>query len=365
MLHDDDESLLADESFINYCLGRNAQDVLRWKRFIEDHPGELNRIEDLKMMVLLTSSNVHEIELKNQIALLNEKIEFSEGLIEPTKSVPSINNNRRWWMIAAAACFVTICGLAWYFIDQHNASAPVSPVPTFATKPTQKKSFILPDGSTVILNAESSITLAPDFGQTSRRLTLTGEAFFDVTHDAAKPFIVETERMNVKVLGTAFNVKAYSTDAVYETSLLRGSVELSVKGESKTLMLHPNQKYVLANTTAQENKPSLKSQQRIATIEKTNEEGLQPLKIIRKDTSIVEVSWTENKLAFADEPLSEVAKKLERWYGVKIVITDPGIANTAYNGSFRNEDIINVLSALQFSKPFTFQKQNDEIIISK
>ena len=83
------------------------------------------------------------------------------------------------------------------------------------------------------------------------------------------------------------------------------------------------------------------------------------------DTSIVEVSWTENKLAFMDEPFGDILKKLERWYGIHITVTDPSLMDNLYTGSFRNESIDDVLSALQFSKSFTYKKQGNDIIISR
>lgn len=364
MLHEDDESLLVNESFINYCLKRNEQDVLYWEKFIRDNPDELNRIEELKLMVLLTSHNIHEIELKNQIALLNEKIELSEALIEHNKSVPFTKIFTAWRIAAAAACILIITGFGYYYFSGSQTTAP-SPTQIYFTKTTEKKSLLLPDGSKVILNAESNISVPADFGQKDRRVVLDGEAFFDVTHDANKPFIVQTSRMDVKVLGTAFNVKAYHTDAVYETALIRGSIQLSLKHKRTTVMLRPNEKYVLRDEEPNQDKVSPEA----VITKKRNyvniEEGLVPVKIYKKDTTIAEVSWTDDKLTFVAEPLEEVAKKLERWYGVKIEITDPVIAGNPYTASFRNEDIMNVLAALQFSKPFTFKKENNEIVISK
>ena len=362
MLHEDDESLLTDERFINYCLHRNEQDVLYWEKFIRDNPGELSRIEELRMMVLLTSHNIHEIELKNQIALLNEKIELSEALIEHNKSVPFTKIFSGWRITAAAACLLIIAGLGYYYISVGTTQPSLS-AQVYLTKSAEKKSLVLPDGSKVILNAESNIAIPADFGNKDRRVILDGEAFFDVTHDAEKPFIVQTSRMDVKVLGTAFNVKAYHADATYETSLIRGSIQLSLKKEHTTVMLRPNEKYVLREKD--ENKPVVLPETIAVKNRNYTNEGLLPVKIDKKDTSIVEVSWTDNKLAFADEPFEEVAKKLERWYGVSIKITDPEIAGIPYTASFRNEDIMNVLAALQFSKPFTFKKENNEIIISK
>ena len=80
-----------------------------------------------------------------------------------------------------------------------------------------------------MLNAGSTLTMAKDFNEQSREVTLEGEAFFDVSHNPGKPFIIHTTSMNVRVLGTVFNVKAYPADKLAETSLLKGSVEITLK----------------------------------------------------------------------------------------------------------------------------------------
>ncbi|MCC6289528.1 MAG: DUF4974 domain-containing protein [Chitinophagaceae bacterium] len=363
MLHLNDEELLADEGFINYCLGRNETDVKKWNKLILDNPADAVRLDELRTLVLLTSQGIQNIELKNQITELGRRIDLSEG--EAVAITGSVYKRRSigWTLMTAAACVVLIIGTTIFYRSQNRTVPADSPL-SYITRLAEKKSLVLPDGSKVILNAGSHISLAPDFGQTDRKILLDGEAYFDVAHDTTKPFIVQTSSMDVKVLGTAFNVKAYATDATYETSLIRGSIQLSLKKEHKTILLHPNEKYVLKEETKNISAATVNTSG-ITPKSTQLPEGLVPVKIDKKDTSIVEVSWTENKLAFADEPLDEVAKKLERWYGVKIEITDAGIAKNAYTASFRNEDIMNVLAALQFSRPFTFKKENDEIIISK
>lgn len=361
MLHQHDERLLADESFINYCLRLNEADILKWEKTMRDNPDEAARIEELKALLLLTTQGIQHIELKNQIAELGRRIDLSAEEAVATTGAVSRSRFTRWVLMAAAACLVLIIGAAiFYRAGTTDTPSVVRPL-LYATQPAEKKSFILPDGSRVILNADSKLSLDADFGRKDRKLRLDGEAFFDVVHNASKPFIVQTSRMDVKVLGTAFNVKAYKADDLFETSLIRGSVELSLKNEHKTVTLHPKEKFVL-----RERKPEIaKALENPAGTTLHSETGVLPVKVSRIDTSIVEVSWTENKIAFMDEPFEEVLKKLERWYGVRITVEDASLMNNLYTGSFRNESIDDVLSALQFSKPFTYKRQNDVIIISK
>jgi ferric-dicitrate binding protein FerR (iron transport regulator) len=358
MLHQNDEELLADESFINYCLKRNEADMHAWMKIVRDNPGAAAHIEELRTLVILTSKGVQNIELKSQIAKLGRRIELAEETVASVSPVLGTRSISRKLMVAAA-CFLLIAATTiYYFVSSSNSSTSYRS--SYITQPAEKKSLVLSDGTKVILNADSKLSIAPDFGNGERSVQLDGEAFFDVAHNASKPFVVHTTRMDIKVLGTAFNVKAYETDDLFETALIRGSVELSLKKEQKTIMLHPNEKYVL-----REVQPQVASSVESTTSREIHGEGLLPVKIDKVDTSIVEVSWTENKIAFVDEPFAQVVKKLERWYGVPIIVNDGVLLENLYTGSFRNESIEDVLSALQFSKPFTYKKENDVIRISK
>ena len=360
MLHQNDEELLADESFINYCLGFNEGDILKWEKMLREHPSESARIEELRALVLLTSRGVQHIELKNQLTELERRINSAEEEAVAITGSASRNRSIRRMLMAAAACLVLIAGAAIFYLAGPTGAPPVADPLSYATKPAEKKSFVLPDGSRVILNADSRLSVDTGFGAKERRIHLDGEAFFDVAHNASKPFIVQTSRMDIKVLGTAFNVKDYTADDLFETSLIRGSIELSLKKEHKTVMLHPHEKYMLRETRTPAT-AAVRSQPRSSA----GIQGLVPVKISKMDTSIVEVSWTQNRIAFMDEPLGDVLKKLERWYGIHITVTDPSLMDNLYTGSFRNESVDDVLSALQFSKPFTYKKQGDDIIISK
>lgn len=359
MIHQNDEALLADESFINFCLGRNDADVLKWNRLLMDNPTQAARIEELQAIVAITSKNIHETEISNQFAALEVTIAQHEVNLVAEKEAVTRRHRLRWFL-AAASFLVFFTTVAIYYLTHNATDSTIAPL-LYSTQPAEKKELTLPDGSRVILNADSRVTISADFGKKERRVQLNGEAFFDVTHDSLKPFIVETPRMDIKVLGTAFNVKAYPADRLAETSLIRGSIQLSLKEEQKTVTLRPNEKYVLSGIQTQ---PSavVKSRNRERLYSET---GLLPVKISTVDTSVVEVAWTRNTIAFIDEPFGEVVKKLERWYAVQIIIEDETLSPVRYTGSFRNEQLGDVLAALQFSKPFTYSRQDNVIRINK
>lgn len=145
---------------------------------------------------------------------LSERIEQEQ----PPRILPFVS---RRWMWQLAACFLGILMLAGIVYYGFNKDTTL----TIATEAGQKRTVILPDGSRAILNANSTLVYdAAWSGETARRVELEGEAFFDITHDPAHPFYVKTSRLEVKVLGTAFNVKSNQAQKIFETTLIRGKV---------------------------------------------------------------------------------------------------------------------------------------------
>lgn len=360
MLHLKDEEILADESFINYCLALNNADSKKWTDLIFTHPEEAGRLDELRTIVLLTRRGIQNIELKNQIAELGRRIDLSANEAFIANETP-LKSRFKWsLMVGSIASAIFLIGIAVFYLTQNNVHPTASPL-VYSTQFAEKKSFTLPDGSKVILNAGSKISLDKAYGQNERRLQLDGEAFFDVAHDVSRPFIVQTSRMDIKVLGTAFNVKDYAVDESSETSLIRGSVELSLKKENRKIKLSPNEKYIVRET------PIVHNNNADSTMQVTAEpvSGLMQVRVNKEDTAVVEVLWTEDKLAFVDKPFEELAKQLERWYGVKIEIADSSLRNILFTASFRNEALEDVLEALRFTKFFQFERKDNVIMIHK
>ena len=223
-----------------------------------------------------------------------------------------------------------------------------------------KTHLILPDGTLVWLNAGSRITYDKNYGVSNREIGLTGEAFFDVVHNAERPFVIHTARIDIKVLGTRFNVKSYPTDKTTEATLVRGSIEVSIKARpNEKIILKPNEKLVVANddSTLQRNSPGQPAD--------TDES----LVNIRKPTyesatgTIIETSWIDNKLIFQDEEFGDLARQMERWYGVTIRFTDPELGEWRFTGAFQNETIQQALDALKLTADFTYKMDGNKIAI--
>jgi ferric-dicitrate binding protein FerR (iron transport regulator) len=269
------------------------------------------------------------------------------------------------WISAAAVLIIAILffGIK-YFSGASSSERTHASVSKVSTKPGSRSQLQLPDGSKVWLNASSILTYDEDFGKKLREVSLTGEAFFDVVKDPSHPFIIHTNVMDVKVLGTEFNVKSYPEDKSSEISVIRGSVELTVKNKSQDkIYLKPNEKIVVHNDVV-EIEPGQSNQNQ--NPQKREIFSLQQINYNEIDSTIIETSWVQNRLIFQqNETFREVALKMERWYGVNIRFENEAVAESRVFGSFTTETIFQALDALKEGFKFSYRVNGNEIIISQ
>jgi transmembrane sensor len=259
-----------------------------------------------------------------------------------------------WPRISAVASILLFISFGLFYNRYSNSHLTQPNLIVISSKAGEKRSVILADGTNIILNGESSITLAPDFNLKSRKLTLSGEAFFKVVHNAAKPFIVHTYSLDVEDIGTEFNVKAYPNDKNVEATLIKGKIELTMNNAAHTkIMILPQQKLVLNNI--------INSSSRVNIINKNY--SIQSITKNPEYKSIVETDWTKNLLTLNDEKFDEIAISMERWYNVKITFQNPSMKDYRFVATFDNEDIIQVLELLKQTRAFNYRKEGDEIII--
>lgn len=202
----------------------------------------------------------------------------------------------------------------------------------------QRAGITLPDGTIVHLNSESKLTYTPDFNGKLREVVLEGEAFFEVTPNKEKPFIVKTSVFDVEVLGTSFNVSVYNDENIVETALMEGKVKLTMQGcPSKPVYLTPSQKFIYSRSDRQ------------GTIS-----------IMEGDT---ELAWKQGILAFSAEPLEEVFRKIERWYGVTMHYDKESLVNDNFTGQFKMISIQEMMNILRMHYNLKFKIENNDIYI--
>ena len=270
---------------------------------------------------------------------------------------------RRLFTAKAGPVFWIIAILAFGFMASLELKTPAMNSKTGAiiknsgeivTRNGSKTNLLLPDGTRVWLNAGSKLNYDTTYGITIREVTLSGEAFFDVIKNPSRPFIIHTGEINIKVLGTAFNVKSYAGDKTIETSLIRGSIEVTFNHySSKKINLKPNQKLVVLNSEIKvgETKHS-------GIMIPGSQVAIGHLNHFGSDSIVTETAWVQNKLIFQDESFENIARQLERWYGVSIIFEKQELKETHLTGSFKNESIRQALDALKLTASFNYKISN-------
>ncbi len=297
-------------------------------------------------------------------------IRLNYGEIEPERRK---RNSKKWLVPASGLAIAVILFFVFknVIVTSEKKSGKQPNLSQVTTKPGSRITQIqLPDGSVVRLNSSSSLTYDKNFGKNIREVSLIGEAFFDVTKDSSHPFIIHTNVIDIRVLGTAFNVKSYPGDQNTETSLIRGKVEVTLKNRSnEKVYLNPNEKLVVANNSSFVNRTLVNQPDQRADktdISSKLTYAVRPLTYYPVDSTFIETSWLDNRLIFQEgEPFSEVAQKMERWYGVKINFADEEASGIKPFGSFTNETIVQALDALHESCGIKYKISGNEITISK
>ncbi len=276
---------------------------------------------------------------------------------------------KRKWYWAVAASLLVIAGIFAFTFSISKGSREkqlARQVNEISTQPGSRSRVELPDGSIVWLNAGSKLTYNKDFGTQVREVTLSGEGFFDVMKMKDKPFIIHTSSINIKVLGTAFNVKAYPEDKLTETSLIRGTIEVTIRNRpNDKIILSPSEKLVVKNTGANEKEAVQKDVPPEAAVLGNPLVSVDKLRYNPLDSAVAETEWINSRLVFRDETFDDLAVRMERWYDVKIEISDPYLRQARLNGTFQSESVLQALEALTEMIPFRYEKKGNKIIINR
>ncbi len=289
---------------------------------------------------------------------------------------PGVRRSRKvflFWSKVAAAILMLL-GLSYYFFQGkllHKQGARHEIV----VGNGHKKHITLPDGTRVWLNAGSKLTYNDGFARINRRISIEGEALFNVEKDPAIPFVVSTKNITIEVLGTVFNVEAYPEDFDIQTTLISGRIRVSLSEDSgKKILLSPHEKLTV---NAQEggslkvkkmNNESESGKNKLRVIPKSNKlkYQVQMLPVNPVDSiSYTETAWVRGQLAFVNESFGSVAKKLERKYDVQIIFEDKRLKNVLMSGVFKKETVEEALHVLQMITKFNYQVEGDSIYIRR
>ena len=237
--------------------------------------------------------------------------------------------------IVAAVAVTLGLSLLYQFVSDKNGVVPMQSiyVPT-----GQRVNITLSDGTNVWLNARTKIVYPAVFDKSVRQVAVDGEAYFDVAKDKKRPFIVETGKCNMEVLGTKFNVEGYSDKDDFEVTLMEGSVRVASRiGLGDTLMLKPDSK---------------------ACLQKDGR-----LKVIPVD-DYNPYRWKEGLICFRNESFLSIMSDLEKYFGVSIVVENKNVLKYYFTGKFRQADGIDyALRVLQRDIRFKYERDDENQII--
>jgi ferric-dicitrate binding protein FerR (iron transport regulator) len=309
--HSEWEILLKDEKF------RNDFEQLRkhWHRLETTSYGQIDKDQDWQRVL--------------------EKIRAQENTRH--FHIPTI-----WRYAAVLAGLMVISLVAWNVAFKGNTDT----VATVIQAPKGARTFIvLPDSSSVWLNAESRLSFDQRFGKDNRNITLEGEAFFDVKKNQVA-FKIHATDFNIAVLGTAFNVKAYPKDDILSTTLIRGSLNVTRtrrSGEVETITLKPGEKVSLRGLPAERDSKQL---------------------VLEKNIDAAgEADWKDGWLTVRGESLYDLCKKIERLYNVTIRFEDETLKAYRYTGRIQQLSLEQVLHALSLTSPVDFSIDEKNVIL--
>ncbi|MCG8326641.1 MAG: FecR domain-containing protein [Chitinophagales bacterium] len=307
-------TLAQDNDFIQWARHADGLPDKKWEEWLQQHPEQREKINAAKSLV-------KNLQFKEQ-GVSDERIEalwqrIDQASERPVAKVRTLNT--RWIAVAAAIALL----LAFFFVFNNDSGTA-----NMMTEAAETKSIKLPDGSTVILNAVSSLSYSADNWEQSRTIHLEGEAFFEVKKGA--PFKVITKNGNVEVLGTSFNVDSY--DDSFAVNCYTGKVRVSSQGQSTTIekggfaLLENNQ---LRNTSFD--------------TEKTKD-------------------WRVGFFKYEGSPLSEVFDELERQFDVQIAAPD-SILERRYTGFFTNNQLDSALYLVSWPMRLQVEQKEQKIQI--
>ncbi len=324
----------------------NQSDIDKMNRFSKG----LSDAEETQYIYSLFSENEEKGEFKQHIqkefneylknhpdenhhlSYLLDRIHHTIHKSENQKKQTIIKRIYRGYSVAAAVLLIPIliAGAIWFagYDGQDDIVLAENPsISTLHAPKGSRVSFSLPDGTKGWLNSGSSLEYQLPFSS-NRQITVSGEAWFDVFHDADHPFEITVGNSKVEVLGTTFNINAYPEENYIEVVLEEGKVEFSTPRLLSNIEMKPNERLVFSKNH---------------------------VKIHNTLDASRFAAWKEGKLVFRGDPMSEVARRLERWYNVTVVVGDKELEKYVFRGTFQDDTLEEVLRYLSMTSPMDYR----------
>jgi ferric-dicitrate binding protein FerR (iron transport regulator) len=300
--------------YADECSQKEIESLNIWITDNKNNEQIFNQVKkDLELINLTNSMN--KVNVDSAWEKVKDRIQEADENESNVSKGRTINFLR---VLKYAAMVVILLGIG-FITNKIYQNTTNNELIEYLSNTEQGKELILPDGSTVVLNANSKISFDKVFASNERRVVLEGEAFFDVTKKPNKPFIIETNDAEVKVLGTSFNVNANFPNKQVEVFVKTGLVELSnAKDKDNKILIEPGNIGILDN------------------------------KEITKHTNIDvnKIAWKTKEIVFKEERLDDVINTLNRVYNANIICYDQAVLNLKYTSTFKDQEIDSILNVI-------------------
>jgi transmembrane sensor len=297
------------------CSGQEAEELYAWISKDADHMKLFTEIKDT-----WDSIPGQDISIDKYLA------QFYKNQSERRKVI-----QLRYWKQALAAAAVLAIGLLSGILLMQDKTKPVESQIVFTVPLGSKSAVTLADGSVVMLNSGSTLTYSSANPAKTREVHLEGEGFFTVQPDPQKPFIVTTTDFSIEVKGTAFNICSYSDNPFSSATLTEGMIALTFTNSGSQLELVPGERLRIDRETNRYSRAMV---------------DVEP-----------EIAWKNSEFIFRNIAFSELVRRLERWYDVKLHYTSGELKEFTYSGRFKNQETIwQVLDALKLTTPIDYRR---------
>ena len=326
------EDLVQDESFQRYIRDGSEVDRVIWEEFLKRHPEKKQMFNEAKAIIAQLYVRMPPLEFSHKLNEFRSVIEAgkTERRHRPTGTKPV-----RRYAVAAVVAAIIFVPLLLIINKMPIQKTEVIANLEYSTGKRQRSNLILKDSTRIKMNAQSSLTYPENFSNDRREVYLKGEAFFDVKRDENRPFIVHVGDLEVRVLGTSFNIRFYPKEETLDVSLVSGKVDV-IRNDSIKLSLTPNTEAILNRSTGQLTKSSFDPYFKLA--------------------------WKENIIRFNKASFKEIVIVLERWYDVQFIY-DQNISSEGFTGEFENMSLENILLGIGHSLGFEFEIEGQQIKI--
>jgi ferric-dicitrate binding protein FerR (iron transport regulator) len=337
------EDFLTDEYFIRWVESSEIEVNTFWESWIQQHPEKKEVVEEARRILVLMDferKEMAEEKIENILSKIHQNILREQAAPVQKSPAPIFIQKRtnkslfQYWQRAAAVLVgILLLAAAYFLLNQPGKLVK------YQTAYGETRTLVLPDKSTVTLNANSSIEFASGWDSKQvREVWVNGEAYFSVTHkDNQQKFMVHAHHLNVEVLGTRFNVNNRRGTA--SVVLSSGKVKLSAARQEQALIMAPGDLVEFSETEA----------------------GFRRKRVDAEEYT----SWRNNKLVFMATPLYTVAQTLEDTYGVKVIFNAPGTGNYKFTGSIPLEEMDVLIQSIAASFDLKVVRRGNTIQFNK